>query len=62
MSRDWTPKEIQIASEEMKAAGHMGYEDFCEYLDELDAHAALERFAKVQTPRITCPRCGKPSI
>ena len=62
MSRDWTPEEIQLASEEMKAAGHMGYEEFCEELDEQQAKAALERFAKVQTPRITCPRCGKPTI
>lgn len=62
MSRDWTPEEIQLASEEMKAAGHMGYEEFCEELDEQQAKAALERFAKVQTSRITCPRCGKPTI
>lgn len=33
MSKDWTPDEIQIASEIMKAAGHMGYEEFCEELD-----------------------------
>ena len=33
MSRDWTPDEIQTASEAMKAAGHMGYEEFCEELD-----------------------------
>lgn len=62
MSRDWTPEEIQLVSEEMKAAGHMGYEEFCEALDEQQAKAALERFAKVQTPRITCPRCGKPTM
>jgi len=30
--------------------------------DELEAKAALERFGKVQTPRITCPRCGKPTM
>ena len=47
---------------------------FCEALEEQEAKAALERFAKVQakaalerfgkvqTPRITCPRCGKPTI
>ena len=55
MSRDWTTEELQKASEIMKANGHMGYEEFCEELDEQQAKAALERFAKVQTPRITCP-------
>ena len=30
MSRDWTPEELQAASATMKAAGHMGYEEFCE--------------------------------
>lgn len=29
MSRDWTPEEIQMVSKEMKAAGHMSYEEFC---------------------------------
>lgn len=62
MSRSWTPEEIQQVSEAMKAAGHMGYEEFCEALNEYNAKAALERFGKVQTPRITCPRCGKPTI
>ena len=35
MSKDWTPDEIQIASEIMKEAGHMGYEEFCEELDRV---------------------------
>jgi len=35
MSKDWTPEEIQIASEAMKAAGNMGYEEFCEELDRI---------------------------
>lgn len=35
MSKDWTSDEIQIASELMKAAGHMGYEEFCEELDRI---------------------------
>ena len=35
MSRDWTPAEIQTASEAMKAAGHMGYEEFCEEFDRV---------------------------
>lgn len=29
MSRDWTPNELSAASAAMKAAGHMGYEEFC---------------------------------
>lgn len=33
MSRDWTPEEIQIVSREMKKAGHMSYDEFCEALD-----------------------------
>ena len=33
MSRDWTPEEIQAVSQEMKKAGHMGYEECCEALD-----------------------------
>ena len=33
MSRDWTPEEIQAVSQEMKKAGHMSYEEFCEALD-----------------------------
>lgn len=62
MSRDWTPEEIQIASKEMKDAGHLGYEEFCEKLDELQAKAAIERFAKVQAPELSCPRCGKATM
>ena len=62
MSRDWTPEELQKASEIMKAAGHMGYDEFCEAWDEHRAKEALERFGKVQTARITCPRCGKPDM
>lgn len=34
MSRDWTEKELQAASKAMKAAGHLGYEKFCEYLNK----------------------------
>lgn len=32
MSRDWTQEELQNASKAMKAAGHLGYEEFCEQL------------------------------
>ncbi len=30
MSRDWTPAELQAASEAMKASGNLSYEEFCE--------------------------------
>lgn len=33
MSRDWTPGELLKASEVMKAAGHLSYEEFCEKMD-----------------------------
>lgn len=33
MSKDWTPEELQAVSQEMKAAGHLSYEEFCEELD-----------------------------
>ena len=33
MSRDWTLAELQAASQAMKAAGHMSYEEFCEELE-----------------------------
>jgi len=34
MSRDWTQEELQKASKAMKAAGYLGYEEFCEQLDK----------------------------
>ncbi len=36
MSRDWTPDELQAASAAMKAAGHMGYEEFCQSVSRQD--------------------------
>lgn len=33
MSKDWTPKELENASQIMKASGNMSYEEFCEALD-----------------------------
>lgn len=33
MSRDWTQAELQTASEAMKAAGQMSYEEFCKELN-----------------------------
>ena len=40
MSKDWTEKELQQASRVMKAAGHMGYEEFCESLEKDSPHFA----------------------
>ena len=34
MNRDWSHEELQAASKAMKAAGHLGYEEFCEQLDK----------------------------
>lgn len=49
-----------MVSEAMKTAGHMGYEEFCEHLNEQTAKAALERFARVQRDhQFACPRCGQ---
>ena len=33
MSKDWTPVELEAASQIMKASGNMSYEEFCEALD-----------------------------
>ena len=33
MSKSWTPEELAAASAEMKAEGHMSYEEFCAYLE-----------------------------
>lgn len=33
MSRSWTPEELEVASNTMKASGYMSYEEFCEALD-----------------------------
>lgn len=30
MTKDWTPAELQAASEVMKASGNLSYEEFCE--------------------------------
>lgn len=30
MSRSWTKEELEAASKEMKAEGHLSYEEFCE--------------------------------
>ena len=40
MSKDWTAKELQAASEAMKQSGNMGYEEFCESLRKTSNTAA----------------------
>jgi predicted RNA-binding Zn-ribbon protein involved in translation (DUF1610 family) len=53
MSRDWTKEELQAASEAMKAAGQMTYEEF-------NAWLIITHFGKEQTDGDHyCPRCGK---
>lgn len=37
MSRDWTQEELQAASRAMKKSRNMGYEEFCDALDEVEA-------------------------
>lgn len=34
MSRDWTQEELQTACRAMKAAGHLGYEEYCEQINK----------------------------
>ena len=56
MSKDWTPEELKAASEAMKRAGFMGYE---ESTKELEAAEKIMRFSKVQREyNFPCPRCG----
>lgn len=55
MSRDWTPEETRAASEAMKRAGQMSYE-------EVVAEATkqmIEQFSDIQREgHFPCPRCG----
>lgn len=63
MSRDWTPAELATASEVMKAAGYMGYDEFCKELNEKMAKQMLENFAKIQCDQhYHCPRCGRDTM
>lgn len=41
MSRDWTPDELAAASDAMKAAGHMSYEEFCTEMDKAPVKLVL---------------------
>ena len=57
MSRDWTPEERQTASDAMKRAGQMSYEEFTAEVAAMDK---IVRFARRQRDfRFPCPRCGK---
>ena len=56
MSRDWTKEELQAASDAMKAAGQMTYEEF-------NAWLIITRFGKEQTDgNRLCPRCGQMTV
>lgn len=56
MSRDWTPEELQAASEAMEAAGQMGYEEFT-------ARLIIADFARTQADgEHLCPRCGQMAV
>jgi len=60
MSRDWTPEELQTASEAMKAAGHMSFEEFSAGITEQAFKKLITKFAEVQRAGFfPCPRCGK---
>lgn len=41
MSRDWTPEELQQASQAMKAAGHLSYEEFCAELERIGWNVSI---------------------
>ena len=63
MSKDWTPGELTAASEAMKAAGHMSYDEFCKELNEQLAKQMLENFGKIQSQHpYPCPRCGRDTM
>ena len=60
MSRDWTPEELQTASEAMKAAGHMSYEEFVAEGSKQTLEFLVAKFSEVQRKGIfPCPRCGQ---
>lgn len=56
MSRDWTPEELQAASDAMKKAGHMSYEEFCaELRRQAHEHAAEKSQIATQRPLLRPP-------
>ena len=63
MSKDWTPEELQAASDAMAAAGLPSFEEFSAMFESEDAKKKIEAFAKVQTDGIHfCPRCGHMTV
>lgn len=34
MSRDWTKEELNVASAMMEQNGHMGFEEFCQVIEQ----------------------------
>lgn len=52
MSRDWTPEELEAVSKEMKAAGHLSYEEFCEQMNN--------GYFTIISPSADCEDAGKP--
>lgn len=73
MSKDWTEKELQAASQEMKRMGYMGYEEFCEYLKAHPVYTlskeaiTADQFKEVKERQLNgmlnlCPRCGDPTM
>jgi len=63
MSKDWTPDELQAASDAMAAAGLPSFEEFSAMFETEDAKKKIKAFAKVQTDGIRfCPRCGKMTV
>ncbi|NLK71512.1 MAG: hypothetical protein GX285_00645, partial [Clostridiales bacterium] len=61
MSRDWTYAELQTASKAMKAAGHSGYEEFCEDLDKT-IFTAYYKDADNNLIKISGPYNGKEKL
>lgn len=60
MSRNWTPEELQRASQAMKAAGHLSYEEFCAELERIGRNASVgpsvpHRTTSVESIKFTYP-------
>ncbi|MBQ6164730.1 MAG: hypothetical protein IJK23_09685 [Clostridia bacterium] len=60
MSKNWTPEDLQAASEAMHEAGEMSYDEFTEEVNAANsAREKIDAFAKIQTDGTAlCPRCG----
>lgn len=57
MSRDWTEAELKAASEQMKKAGHLSYEEFCSSIGEnymcTGKEKTMERFIDANKIKLT---------